>query len=365
LLLIKRIFRHSVLELILVALCVVLAFRAEGFLTQTNLLNVLRNVSMQGVIAFGMTMVIIAGEIDLSVGSAVAFSGCLAAWFVGFFAAHAMPVTMAVTVSVVISLAAGLCIGCLTGVLRTRFGVPTFISTLAWLTVLKGSSELITNGFPLTPFPDWYNFIGGGYLIGIPVPALLFIAVFAATQFVMSYTAFGRWIYAVGGNTEAARISGINVSKIKIGVMGIVGLLAALSGIMQSSQIMSGSATTAVGWELDVISAVIIGGTSLMGGAGTIWGTLVGVVFLGVLVNGMTLMNISEYWQHVVRGALILAAAIKPKTRRPTRPTRGSKERRLQDKRRRSDTKSGKAGRRRRVTASCRIRRVACPLRRR
>lgn len=308
--LLTRFTRHSVLEIILAVLCLVLAFRAEGFFSQTNLLNVLRNVSMQGVIAFGMTMVIIAGEIDLSVGSAVAFSGCLTAWLTGFLVAHGAPMPAAVTISILISLGAGMCIGCATGLLRTRFGVPTFIATLAWMTVLKGASELITDGFPLTPFPDWYNFIGGGYLYGIPFPALLFLAVFAATQIVMSYTAFGRWVYAVGGNTEAARISGINVRRIKIGVMGIVGFLAAMSGVMQSSQIMSGAATTAVGWELDVISAVIIGGTSLMGGSGRIWGTLVGVVFLGVLVNGMTLMNISEYWQHVVRGALILTAVL-------------------------------------------------------
>ncbi|MCX5771002.1 MAG: ABC transporter permease [Candidatus Hydrogenedentes bacterium] len=308
--LLVRFARHSVLEIVLAVLCLVLAFRAEGFLSQTNLLNVLRNVSMQGVIAFGMTMVIISGEIDLSVGSAVAFSGCLTAWFTGFFFLHEMPMPLAVALAIVISLGAGLCIGCITGLLRTRFGVPTFISTLAWLTVLKGASELITDGFPLTPFPDWYNFIGGGYLFGIPFPALLFLAVFALTQLIMGYTAFGRWVYAVGGNTEAARISGIGVHKVKIGVMGAVGLLAALSGVMQSSQIMSGAATTAVGWELDIISAVIIGGTSLMGGSGTIWGTLVGVIFLGVLVNGMTLLNISEYWQHVVRGALILTAVL-------------------------------------------------------
>jgi len=305
-----RLARHFLLEIILLALCVALAFRAEGFFTKLNLLNVLRNVSMQGVIAFGMTMVIIAGEIDLSVGSAVAFSGCLTAWFTAFFASHGMPMPLAVALSICISLGAGTCVGCATGIVRTRFGVPTFIATLAWMTVLKGASELITDGFPLTPFPDWYNFIGGGYLFGIPFPALLFLGVFAATHVLMGYTAFGRWVYAVGGNTEAARISGINVRGIKIGVMAAVGLLAALSGVMQSSQIMSGAATTAVGWELDVISAVIIGGTSLMGGAGTIRGTLVGVIFLGVLVNGMTLMNISEYWQHVVRGALILAAVL-------------------------------------------------------
>lgn len=306
----RRRTRQSALELVLIALCVLLAFRAEGFFTRDNLLNVLRNVSMQGVIAFGMTLVIVSGEIDLSVGSAVAFSGCVTAWCTQYLAMHGAPLPVAVAAGILASMTLALGVGSVTGILRTRFLVPTFISTLAWLTVLKGASELITNGFPLTPFPDWYNVIGGGYVAGIPVPALLFLAIFAITQFTMSYTAFGRSVYAVGGNAETARNSGINVARVKISVMALVAVLAAVSGVMQSSQIMSGSATTAQGWELDVISAVIIGGTSLMGGAGTVWGTLIGVVFLGVLVNGMTLLNISEYWQHVVRGVLILAAVL-------------------------------------------------------
>jgi len=302
--------RKYVLEFVLLGVCLFLAFRAPGFFTRDNLLNVLLNVSMQGVIAFGMTMVIISGEIDLSVGSAVAFAGCITAWTVGFLTGHAFSLYIAIPVAILVSLAAGFGIGCVTGFLRTRFNVPTFISTLAWMTVLKGASELITNGFPLTPFPQWYSFLGSGYLWGIPFPAVVFLAVFCAIQILMSFTAFGRSIYAVGGNAEAARISGIKVGQVKILVMGVVALLTALSGVMQSAQIMSGSATTGQGWELDVISAVIIGGTSLMGGAGTVWGTFIGVVFLGVLLNGMTLMNISEYWQHVVRGALILAAVL-------------------------------------------------------
>ena len=141
-------------------------------------------------------------------------------------------------------------------------------------------------------------------------PAILFLFVFVATHVLMGYTTFGRAIYAVGGNAEAARLSGIDVGRIKISVMAIVALLAALAGIMQSAEIMSGSASTARGWELNVIAAVIIGGTSLMGGEGRIRGTLVGVVFLGILDNGMTLMNINEYWQHVVSGALILSAVL-------------------------------------------------------
>ena len=309
---VKRWLRKTVLEIVLLIVCVILAFRAEGFFSTNNLLNILRNVSMQGVIAFGMTMVIICGEIDLSVGSAVAFAGCLTAFMTRFLAGPSvgMPMEAAVPAAVLVSTAAGFGVGCTTGYIRVKFKVPTFITTLAWMTVLTGVAELITNGFPITGFPEWYNFLGGGYVLGIPFPAIVFAAVFVLVHFIMNNTTFGRAIYAVGGNSEAARLSGINVKKVKILVMGIVTLLASLAGVMQSAEIMSGTATTAKGWELDIISAVIIGGTSLMGGSGTVRGTLIGIIFLGVLVNGMTLLNISEYWQHVVRGLLILAAVL-------------------------------------------------------
>ena len=298
--------KRSIMEIILFVLCAILAFEAEGFFSVDNLLNVLRNVSMQGIIAFGMTMVIISGEIDLSVGSAVAFAGCLTAYLTQHLAGAGLAVELAVPGGMLAALLVGLSVGALSGFIRVHFGVPTFIITLAWMTVLTGSAQLITGGFPLTPFPEWYNFLGGGYLLGVPFPALVFLT----THFLMGYTTLGRSIYAVGGNAEAARLSGIEVGKIKIAVMAIVAFLAALAGIMQSAEIMSGAATTARGWELDVIAAVIIGGTSLMGGEGQIRGTLIGVVFLGILVNGMTLMNISEYWQLVVRGALILSAVL-------------------------------------------------------
>ena len=303
--------KDSIMEIILLIICILLAFRAEGFFSTANLLNVLRNVSMQGVIAFGMTMVIISGEIDLSVGSAVAFAGCLVAFVTQFLAGTiGMPLSLAVPSAIAVTFAAGFGVGSLTGYLRSRFGVPTFITTLAWMTILTGVAELITNGFPLTPFPQWYNFLGGGYLFGVPFPAIVFVLVFMIIHFVMNFTSFGRSVYAVGGNAEAARLSGIDVRKVKILVMGIVAFLAVLGGVMQSAQIMSGTATTAKGWELDIISAVIIGGTSLTGGIGTVRGTLIGIIFLGVLVNGMTLLNISEYWQHVVKGVLILAAVL-------------------------------------------------------
>jgi ribose/xylose/arabinose/galactoside ABC-type transport system permease subunit len=309
---IQALFTNGILEIILILLCCVLAVAASGFLTAENLLNVLRNVSMQGVIAFGMTMVIISGEIDLSVGSAVAFSACLTAFLTQKFAGEwfTLPMMAAIGAAIVVALIIGFLLGVFTGFMRTRYQVPSFITTLALMTGLSGAAELITNGFPLTPFPGWYNFIGGGYLAGIPFPAILFLLTFFVLQFLMNFTSFGRSVYAVGGNAEAARLSGINVSRVKMMVLGITAFLAALSGVMVSSEIMSGTATTAKGWELDVIAAVIIGGTSLMGGVGRIWGTMVGVIFLGILMNGMTLLNVSEYWQHVVRGVIILVAVL-------------------------------------------------------
>jgi ribose/xylose/arabinose/galactoside ABC-type transport system permease subunit len=309
---IRNILSSAALEMVLVILCIILAATAPNFLTAENLLNVLRNVSMQGLIALGMTMVIIAGEIDLSVGSMVAFSGCLTAWITQWGASPTVgiPMPLAVAAAVLVSLVTGFLLGTLTGLLRTRYQVPSFIATLALLTGLTGAAELVTNGFPLTPFPVWYNFIGGGYLLGIPFPALLFLLAFACVHTLMNYTTFGRAVYAVGGNAEAARLSGIDVGNVKTLVLAITAALAAASGIMQSSEIMSGTATTAKGWELDVIAAVIIGGTSLSGGVGRVWGTMVGVLFLGVIINGMTLLNVSEYWQNVVRGVLILLAVL-------------------------------------------------------
>lgn len=305
-----KLFDQYILEIVLFVICVFLAFTAPGFPTAENLLNVLRNVSMQGLIALGMTMVIIAGEIDLSVGSAVAFAGCLTAFLTEVMTGLGLSLSLAIPAAIVIALALGYSFGAFVGLMRTRFQVPTFITTLALMTGLSGAAELITNGFPLTPFPNWYNFLGGGYLAGIPFPAMVFLLAFAAVQFVMNNTSFGRSVYAVGGNAEAARLSGIDVSRVKIIVLGTTSMLAALAGVMQSSEIMSGTATTAKGWELDVIAAVIIGGTSLMGGVGKVWGTMVGVIFLGVIINGMTLLNVSEYWQHVVRGLLILTAVL-------------------------------------------------------
>jgi ribose/xylose/arabinose/galactoside ABC-type transport system permease subunit len=297
---IVHLLREGVLELVLLATCAILAFATPEFLTVENLLNVLRSVSEIGIIAFGMTMVIIAGEIDLSVGSSVAFAGCLTAWLVSLGA----PTPLAIAGS----LASGAVIGAGIGLLRARFNVPSFITSLALLTALRGAALKMTGGFPLAPFPSWFSFLGSGYLIGIPFPAILLAVSFVAALFLMEHTVFGRSVYAVGGNPEAARLSGLDVTRVRVTVLAITGLLAAWSGVMLASRLASANPTVAVGWELDVIAAVIVGGTSLSGGSGRVWGTLVGVVFIGVMVNGMRLLDVHEDGQLIARGAVVLFA---------------------------------------------------------
>lgn len=297
------------MELILLVLIAVLVFTAPGFASMGNVLNVLRAGSMLGIIAFGMTAVIIAGEIDLSVGAGAALAGCIVAWFAGALAEPLGPYGAALF-GFAVAIAVGFGIGFSVGKFRQWFNVPSFICTLALFTALRGAANLITGGFPLSTFPQGFGFFGGGYLLGIPFPVYIFALTFAGMHFLMNYTRFGRAVYAVGGNMEAARLSGIDIWWVKSMTLGITGVMTALSGTLIASQIGAGTGTTATGMELDVIAAVIIGGTSLFGGKGRIWGTLIGVLFLGCISNGMTLLNVSEYWQYVVRGAIILGAVL-------------------------------------------------------
>lgn len=301
--------RRYTMELILLALVVFLIFTAPGFASLANTLNVLRTVAMLGIIAFGMTAVIIAGEIDLSVGAGAALAGCIVAWF-GVNFTESWGGAAALGFGFLCALVVGFLTGFMTGKFRQWFNVPSFITTLALFTALRGAANLITGGFPLSNLPSSFGFFGGGYLFGIPFPVYLFALTFVAMHFLMNHTSFGRSVYAVGGNMEAARLSGIDVWKVKSLTLALTGVLTAVSGTLIASQIGSGTGTTATGMELDVIAAVIIGGTSLFGGKGRIWGTFVGVIFLGCISNGMTLLNVSEYWQYVVRGAIILGAVL-------------------------------------------------------
>ena len=305
----ETVIRLFAMEAILLILILALVAAAPGFATLGNLLNVLRTVSMLGIIAFGMTAVIISGEIDLSVGAGAALAGCIVAWFAGALSDYTGPAA-ALLIGFIVALAVGFSTGVLSGKIRQLFNVPTFITTLALFTALRGAANLVTGGFPLTTFPDWFSFFGAGALFGIPFPVFVFAGVFVIMQFLMKYTSFGRAVYAVGGNAEAARLSGIDVYGVKTLTLAITGVLTAISGTLLASQIGSGVGTTATGMELDVIAATIIGGTSLFGGKGRVWGTLLGVIFLGCISNGMTLMNVSEYWQLVVRGVIIVGAVL-------------------------------------------------------
>jgi ribose/xylose/arabinose/galactoside ABC-type transport system permease subunit len=297
------------MEVILLLLVGFLVIYAPGFATIGNFFNVLRTVSMLGIVAFGMTAVIISGEIDLSIGAEAGLAGCIVAWFAGAYT-DSFGAVAAVAMGTAVALAVGIGVGIFTGKIRQIFNVPTFITTLGLFTALRGVANLVTGGFPLPTFPEWFYFFGAGNLFGVPFPVYVFLAVFAAMHFLMKYTSFGRAVYAVGGNAEAARLSGIDVYGVKTTALAITGALAALSGILLASQVGSGIGTMATGMELDVISATIIGGTSLFGGKGRVWGTLLGVLFLGCIANGMTLLNVSEYWQYVVRGGIILGAVL-------------------------------------------------------
>ncbi len=303
--------KRNVLIGVLIALFIFLSFANSNFLTWQNMMTVLRTSSMNGIIALGMTLVIISGEIDLSVGSAVAFSGCFSAWLVQQFTRGGMEVLPAIIISSIAVLIAGVLIGLFTAWMRNSFSVPSFITTLGLLTMLSGFAYLLTGGFPIASYPQWFGYLGAGFIGGVfPFQALILVIVFVLIFFLLNYTAFGRSVYAVGGNVESARLSGVNVKRIRSISFGITGFLAALSGLMVSSQIMAGTPSVGTNGEMTAISSIIIGGASLSGGVGKVTGTLIGILFLGVILNGMTIMGISSYWQLVVRGALVIVAVL-------------------------------------------------------
>lgn len=298
------------LELILIVVFIVATFLSPSFLSTGNLLNVLRTASLKGVIAFGMTFVIICGEIDLSIGSTVGLSGIVAALLLKAFLGMGMGDVPAGIFALAATLILCSLIGLINGLLMTYFRMPSFIVTLGMVNVLYGVAALLAP-YPVTGLPQWYKWFGSGTLFGFfPVPALFLLIFFGVTLVVLRKTKFGRSVYAVGGNAESARLSGINVRFVRIAVMMIVQFCAAFAGIMMSAQVMSGTYTFGRGWEMDVIASVIIGGASLAGGLGTSWGTFIGIIFLGIINNIMTLTGVSADMQYVVQGALIIGAVL-------------------------------------------------------
>ncbi|MEW5816046.1 MAG: ABC transporter permease [Spirochaetota bacterium] len=306
----RKFLGRSGLLAALLLLFVILSATAPNFLTVRNLLNVLRQVSFVGIIACGMTMALIAGEVDLSVGSVVALTSSL----VGVLSVKlGWPLWLAI----IVCLLEAILVGLAAGSIRVRWDIPSLIVTIALMLSLRGMAFVLTNAFPIPITDPRFEYLGGGYVLGVPVPAIIFLATMGIFGFISSRTVFGRSVYAVGGNAEAARLSSIPINRIRRIIFAVTGFLSALSGVLLTARLSSGYAGVGVGWEFDVISAVIIGGTSLFGGEGSMVGTLLGVLFIGLLGNGMVLLGVNPYMQDVARGLIILAAVLLSALQRP------------------------------------------------
>jgi ribose transport system permease protein len=286
----------------LILIVVILSVVNSDFLTVSNLFNVLRQISINALIAFGMTFVILTGGIDLSVGSILALSSSLAAGL--------MTGGMNTWLAVLIGLIGGMVMGMINGLLISIGKVAPFIATLATMTVFRGLTLVYTQGKPITGFKEDFALLGQGYFLQIPMPIIWMVVAFAVLYIILKHTTFGRRVYALGSNEEATWLSGINTSRVKILVYSISGLLAAISGIILSSRLNSAQPTAGGAFELDAIAAVVLGGTSLSGGRGWIVGTLIGAMIIGVLDNGLNLLNVSSFYQQVVKGVVILIAVL-------------------------------------------------------
>jgi ribose/xylose/arabinose/galactoside ABC-type transport system permease subunit len=301
----KQVFLKYGIFIAFIIICMILSLLNENFLTVNNLLNVVRQVSFNGILAIGMTFVIITAGIDLSVGAVLALSGVVAASFV-LEGEQALPVFIAVIAGIGVGAACGF----FNGIIITKGKLAPFIVTMAVMTLARGGSLVYTEGRPVTGLVDGFKEIGAGFILGIPIPVIIFGLVILASHILLHYTKFGRYIFAVGGNEMAAKASGLNVNRIKIYVYMISGALAGLVGIVLSSRINSASPIWGVGYELDAIAAAVIGGTSLAGGIGTILGTVVGALIIGVISNGLDIMNVSPYYQQLIKGLIILIAVL-------------------------------------------------------
>lgn len=290
----------------LLLLIVVVSFLNDNFFTVDNILNILRQTSVNAIIAVGMTLVILTAGIDLSVGSVLALCGAFAATMIGL----EIPVMIAVPTA----LLAGAALGAISGIIIAKGKVQAFIATLVTMTLLRGVTMVYTEGRPIstgfTDVADNFSWLGTGYALGIPVPIWLMVIVFASVWYLLNHTRFGRYVYALGGNESATRLSGINVDRVKIGVYAICGLLAALAGLIVTSRLSSAQPTAGMGYELDAIAAVVLGGTSLAGGKGRIMGTLVGALIIGFLNNALNLLDVSSYYQMIAKAVVILLAVL-------------------------------------------------------
>jgi ribose/xylose/arabinose/galactoside ABC-type transport system permease subunit len=287
----------------LALLVVVMTLLSKTFFTTSNLLNVLRQISITAIIALGMTFVIITGGIDLSVGSTLALCGVIAT-------STAHPGEYPLILSIGLAIVVGAFVGFVNGFIIAKTDIAPFIVTLGMTSIARGSALLYTNGRPVIDLSEQYTDIGQGLLLGIPIPIFIFLFLILVTLILLHKSKFGRYVYAIGGNEMAAKVSGINVSSVKMVVYTIVGALAGVSGLILSARTNSGAPNAALGYELDAIAACVIGGASLAGGRGTILGTFVGALIIGIVNNGLDLLNVSSYLQSVIKGIIIIVAVL-------------------------------------------------------
>lgn len=295
----------------LVLMTVALSVLSEHFLTTDNGLTILRQVSINMCLSLGMTLVILSGGIDLSVGAILGFSGAVAAGLLKngiSIPAFGLHVQFTTSGAIFAGVLVGAALGWHNGVAITRFRLPPFIATLGMLSIARGLAFLWTGGFPITGLGAGFGQIGTGSWLGVPVPVWIMAVLVGVFLVVAKRTRFGRHLYAVGGNARAARLTGLNVDRIKIAVYTLAGALAGVAGLIVTSRLDSAQPNAGLSYELDAIAAVVIGGTSLSGGRGTIWGTVLGCLIIGVLNNGLFLLNVSPFWQLVIKGYVILVA---------------------------------------------------------
>ncbi len=284
----------------LIFVFLVASLTTDNFLSSDNLVNIARQISINAIIAVGMTCVILSGGIDLSVGSVMALTGTLTA---GLMVSGTPP-----GLAILIGIAAGIAFGVANGFFVAYAVMPPIIVTLATMGIARGLALIYTGGYPVGGLPGWFDFFGRGSFLGIQAPILIMLLVFAVAYVLLEHTPIGRYIYSIGGNEEATRLTGVRVTRYKLVVYAISGFTASIAGLVLTSRLMSGQPNAGVSFELDAIAAVVMGGTSINGGRGSIIGTLIGAVMLGVLNNGLNMMGVSPYLQNIIKGIIILLA---------------------------------------------------------
>ena len=285
---------------VLLLMIIVLTIMNPVFLSMDNLVNIARQISMVAIVAIGMTFVLIIGEIDLSVGHIACLSGIIVA--------KCLTLNMGIPLSCLMALLVGALLGFANGFINTQFKIPSFIVTLGMDNIAYGIVLVITNAYPITGLPEGFKVIGRGYVGVIPVPVIIMAVCYAAGIICLKYVKFGRNMFAIGGNQDAAKLYGITVKKNKIAIFTLCGVTAAISGIILSSRLFSGQPNSGSSFTMDAIASCVIGGTSTTGGKGRLWGTFIGALIIGIIDNGMTLLGISTNWQYIVKGAIIIIA---------------------------------------------------------